>query len=44
MLLEAQAMLDAGLQPGSVPASTAIGYRQAMEYIQVSLLVITRAT
>lgn len=34
MLLEAQAMLDAGLQPGSVPASTAIGYRQAMEYIQ----------
>lgn len=37
MLLEAEAMLDAGLQPGSTPATTAIGYRQAMEYIQVRL-------
>jgi hypothetical protein len=35
MLVEAEAMLDAGLQPGSTPATTAIGYRQAMEYIQV---------
>jgi tRNA dimethylallyltransferase len=35
LLVEAKGLLDMGLTPSSSPASSAIGYRQAMEYLQV---------
>ncbi|KAK3263545.1 hypothetical protein CYMTET_27658, partial [Cymbomonas tetramitiformis] len=34
MLREAQWLLDLGLHPGTSPSTSAIGYRQAMEYLQ----------
>eukprot|EP00976_Prorocentrum_cordatum_P098642 1191491-Prorocentrum_minimum.AAC.1 len=35
MLLEAKGLLEMGLRPSTSPPTSAIGYRQAMEYLQV---------
>ena len=36
LLQEAKALLDAGVAPGGCPAARAIGYRQAMEFLEAA--------